>query len=574
MSTLHGEHSESPSGPEETSRRAFIAATSTAAAGSMLTGAVPFVGPNRAALVQQTAVDGGALTADCLSSPPWQYKRWGVRQMARIEDGAYDEAIQCLQKALERWPNDPEYFFGLAVAHAQQGQLEAAADYAQRAVDAGLPFERFQAGPRALLAPLAETKAFERLAGRYGSQLVHGPLLGSVTDRHARFWVRTWQEVPVRVELRGPGGQEHVSEEVSTSQENDYTAVAKVEGLASGTEYTYRLVIDGERYPRSWSFRTFPSKGEPGVFEVGFGGCAGYTPRHERMWDLIDEHDLLAFLQTGDNVYIDHPTYPGVQHYCYYRRQSRPEFRRLTASTANYAVWDDHDFGTNDGGGGPERHSPEWKVQVLRTFKNNWNNPAYGGANGREQPGCWFDFSVADVDFFMLDDRYYRTEPENVETPTMLGPAQKAWLFERLRASEATFKFIVTSVPWAYGTKPGSDDPWQGYKQEREEIFSFLHKERIEGVILLSGDRHRADIWKIEREGGYDLYDLENGRLTNLHTHEKLPGALKSYNEKCTFGRLRFDTQKANPEVHYECVTIDDEIAHDLTLRHSQLAYG
>ena len=563
---------------EETSRRAFIASSGRAVMGSVLIGATPFAAPDDwAARVQQAAADGRMRAADCVRSAE-QYKRWGRAQMAKIEDGAYEEALGCLQKALERFPDHrAEHFFVLAVAHAQQGQLEKAADYVQRATDAGLPFERFQAGPRALLAPLADTAAFGRLVERYGAQLLHGPLLGAVTDRRARFWVRTWQEVPVRVVLEGPGAQAPVSEEVSTAQEDDYTAVAEVEGLRPDTEYTYRLVIDGERHPRTWSFRTFPPAGEPGAFEVGFGGCAGYTPWHERIWDLVDAYDFPAFLQTGDNVYIDQPQHPGVQRYCYYRRQSRPEFRRLIASTANYAVWDDHDFGDNDGGGGPAPHEPAWKVDVWRTFKNNWNNPAYGG--GTQQPGCWFDFSVADVDFFMLDDRYYRTEPEEAAqggaVPTMLGPAQKAWLFDRLRASEATFKMLVTSVPWAYGTKPGSTDPWQGYRQEREEIFSFLHEHCIEGVILMSGDRHRADIWKIERAGGgYPLYDLENGRLTNIHTHDRLPGALKSYNEKCTFGRLRFDTAKADPEVHYECITIDDEVAHDFTLRRSQLAYG
>jgi alkaline phosphatase D len=247
----------------------------------------------------------------------------------------------------------------------------------------------------------------------------------------------------------------------------------------------------------------------------------------------------------------------------------------MTASAANYAVWDDHDFGTNNSGGGPNPYEPEWKTDVWRIFTNNWNNPDYGSG---DRPGGWFDFSIGDVDVFMLDDRYYRTEPENVEgSPTMLGPAQRAWLLERMQASGAAFKLLVTSVPWAYGTKPGarrSLDTWQGYKAERDEIFSALHEEQVEGVVLLAGDRHRADIWKVERDEGYDLYNLENGRLTNLHTHSKLEGALKSYNEKCTFGRLAFDTTKADPKMRYECINIDGEVVHDFTLRRSQLSYG
>ncbi|MCP4516497.1 MAG: hypothetical protein GY824_14870, partial [Delftia sp.] len=39
-------------------------------------------------------------------------------------------------------------------------------------------------------------------------------------------------------------------------------------------------------------------------------------------------------------------------------------------------------------------------------FKQNWNNPGFGG--GEKQPGCWYDFQIADVHFIMLDGRYYR----------------------------------------------------------------------------------------------------------------------------------------------------------------------
>ena len=183
---------------------------------------------------------------------------------------------------------------------------------------------------------------------------------------------------------------------------------------------------------------------------------------------------------------------------------------------------------------------------------------------------------MADVDFFMLDDRYYRDnhdDPPSDRPASMLGVAQKKWLFNSIRASTATFKVIVTSVPWAYGVKPGSNDPWQGFMDEREEIFSFFEQNKIDGIFLLSGDRHRADIWKIERENGYDLYDFENARLTNLHTHDVLPGALYGYNEKCTFGRLRFDTTLDDPEVIYDIITIDDEVVHSFPLRLSTIRH-
>ncbi|MGB2866357.1 MAG: alkaline phosphatase D family protein, partial [Sedimentisphaerales bacterium] len=213
----------------------------------------------------------------------------------------------------------------------------------------------------------------------------------------------------------------------------------------------------------------------------------------------------------------------------------------------------------------------EWKIPVWRTFINNWNNPYYGG--GETQPGCWFDFSIGDVDFFMLDSRYYRDKPQS-ENPSMLGAAQKKWLFEKLKSSKATFKVLASPVPWAMGATSGSRDPWQGYKAEREQIFSFLESNRIDGVILISADRHRSDAWKIERENEYDLYEFESSKLTNIHTHKIMPGALFGYNQKCSFGLLTFDTMKTDPEVTYQIINIDDEVIWKLSLKKSQLTHG
>ena len=154
----------------------------------------------------------------------------------------------------------------------------------------------------------------------------------------------------------------------------------------------------------------------------------------------------------------------------------------------------------------------------------------------------------------------------------MLGSAQKKWLFKKLKSSTGTFKVLASPVPWSFNTKPGSLDPWQGYKQEREEIFSFLEVNKIDGVILISADRHRSDVWKIERPKGYDLYEFESSKLTNIHTHRIMSGALFGYNKKCSFGLLDFDTTIADPTVTYKIINIDNDVVYKLTLRKSLLA--
>jgi len=504
----------------------------------------------------------------------FEYKRRGQRQMLDIVEGRPEEAVSYCRELLAADPNDLESWFNLAVAQCQTGKVDSALQTMKVALEKGLPFERFLAGPRDLLKPLTESLEFKKLAKQKNIQLLHGPMLGCVTDSSAKFWVRTVDEAPVQIiastsnKLITP----IKSATVSTVPSRDFTAIVELSGLQPATNYFYNILINGKSVlkPEFPSFRTYPAAESPATFKVGFGGGAGFYPPYERVWDTILAHQPIAFLTLGDNVYINMPEMPnGVHYYTYYRRQSRPEFRKLVASTAICAIWDDHDAATDDVWLGPYKDKPVWKMPLLEVFKQNWNNPYYGDP---DWPGCWHNFSIGDVDFFMLDGRTYRTNPYD-ENPTMLGPVQKAWLFDQLKQAKGTFKVIASPVPWSLATKGAARDTWNGFKAERKEIFDFLAENKIDGVILLSADRHRSDAWKIERKNGYPLYEFESSRLTNQHVHELMPDALFGYNEKQSFGLLTFDTRQPDPTVTYQIVSIDNEIIHSLAIKRSEISH-
>ncbi|MDW7680213.1 MAG: alkaline phosphatase D family protein, partial [bacterium] len=442
------------------------------------------------------------------------------------------------------------------------------------AIEKGLPFERFLAGPRDLLKPLTESTEFKQLVAEKKIQLLHGPMLGCVSENSAKFWVRSVDEVPVQIiaSLSNNLTTAIKSEKILSDSKEDYTAIVELNGLQPATTYYYSVLINGksEIKPPFPSFRTYPAISSQAQFKVVFGGGAGFYPPNERVWDTILVHQPIAFLAMGDNVYINVPDMPnGVHYYTYYRRQSRSEFRRFVASTAIYAIWDDHDAATDDVWLGPYKDKPIWKMPLLEVFRQNWNNPYYGDP---DWPGCWHNFSIGDVDFFMLDGRTYRTNPYE-KNPTMLGPVQKAWLLDHLKNAKGTFKVIASPVPWALATKGAARDTWNGFKAERDDIFDFLAENKIDGVILLSADRHRSDAWKIKRKNGYPLYEFESSRLTNQHVHELMPNALFGYNEKQSFGLLTFDTTLDDPTVMYQIVSIDNEIIHTLTVARSKISH-
>ena len=144
-----------------------------------------------------------------------------------IHSGSSGAAVSHFESCLTRHPGDPDLLFGLAASFARRGDEDRALETAKQSLAAGLPFERFIAGPRGLLAPLTGSAPFREIARKQGKGLVHGPLLGCVTGTRARFWVRTAVEMDVQVlvEAAGEGANGIPGGSARTRKERDFTAV-------------------------------------------------------------------------------------------------------------------------------------------------------------------------------------------------------------------------------------------------------------------------------------------------------------------------------------------------------------
>ncbi len=502
-------------------------------------------------------------TAQARTNRRTAYKRLHQEALARILNGNDGQAIGLLNDFLIERPDDDETYYMLAVAHARAGRTEDAIDAAKKAIALGLPPERFVVGSLTQLKALDGSPFLSALQTKFAHAPLHGPMIGNVTDHSVDIWVRTRRGATVHAVVATDADFSHpfVSQEEVVTLETDFSAVLRLSGLRPATTYNYRIVVDGEATQRpSFRFRTSSVAHQPTKLRFAFGGGAGYVPQHERMWTTIDaaHPDLLLLL--GDNIYSDSPESPPMQHFCYYRRQSRPEFRQLVDHTPVYSIWDDHDFGTNDCVEGPLVNQPAWKLPVFRVFRNNWVNPGYGRSD--DQPGCYYDFYVGDVHFIMLDGRFYRTLDPSRGGPTMLGPVQGQWLLNTIEHGQGRLTIICSPVPWTFQAKGESRDTWNGFRSERNEILDHLIKCQKGGVFLVSADRHRSDLWKIERQNGTStatFYEFNSSRLTNQHVHKTMPEAEFSYNAKPSFGVVDVNTVSREPYVTYRIVSIDGE---------------
>ena len=189
-----------------------------------------------------------------------------------------------------------------------------------------------------MMKPLAQTELINSLQTKYSRQLVHGRWSVTCQDLPLPFGFATAEESEIEVivsDSRTDAQPKHSVKVKSLAQE-DFTAVAIVDGLHPNTEYQYSVHLDGRlcEGTTDLKFRTLSAKGEADRFVIAFGGGAGYVPENERMWDTIGSFDPNAILLLGDNVYIDDPESVVMQQYTYQRRQSRSEWRKPDRAVA------------------------------------------------------------------------------------------------------------------------------------------------------------------------------------------------------------------------------------------------
>jgi alkaline phosphatase D len=393
------------------------------------------------------------------------------------------------------------------------------------------------------LALLASAPGGPALAKALGyPRLLEGPMVGAVGPDHLSIWSRASGAFEVQVEYATDRAftDAKLTPPVRAAAEQDLCTVVRVEGLQPGTRYFYRMHVNGIRDRHApVAFHTKTAPAGPANFRVAFGSCVRQQLDPEQLiFSAIAQQGPDLFFWLGDNIYCDSDD-AGVMAGLYQRQRAVPRLQPLIRSTPQLAIWDDHDFGYNNG----DRHSP-FKDQALSVFRRYWANPAYGQAG---MPGCFFKYQYGGVDFFFLDGRYHRDSPAAPDRPgkTMLGSAQKRWLKAELKASRAPFKVLVSGTGWSTADMPG--DSWSAFLDERNELFDFIRDEKIGGVFGISGDQHLGELNCIpwSERGGYDFYDLtSSGLAQNMNDDwpDQAPEVRmrEVYSKGYNFGMLEF----------------------------------
>jgi len=393
--------------------------------------------------------------------------------------------------------------------------------------------------------------------------ILGGPMLGFVELRSAKVWCEVSQATKkVSISFRkawmsgagttivynGTLGQNFnpitfdlTALDFNTPYQYEITAVANQKTFKKGGKFTTTDLWQWRKNAPDFSFltgscayfneaaadRKFVEFNNPHTPAKPYGGDS-------TIFESMAKENAAFTLWLGDNWYyreVDFSSQWGLNYRASITRRLAV-LQNLMKAMPQLAIWDDHDYGHNDA----DKTFPQ-KQESLDIFKKYWPNPSFGD----EGVGTYTKYSFSDVDFFLMDDRWYRSNDKLIATVNgkpnpekrMWGEKQMDWLKNALAGSLATYKIIVTGSQTLNPISPY--DCLQSYPAEFNELMDFLSAQRVSGVLFLTGDRHHSEVIKWDRAQTYPLYDVTTSPFTSgvakvsgseVNNPSRVPGTL------------------------------------------------
>ena len=357
--------------------------------------------------------------------------------------------------------------------------------------------------------------------------------VAEVSATRAVLWLRAPGGAPVHVRV---APSDEPTRALTAQPRADWDQIFRLplDNLRPATRYAYEVESGVERV--AGRFTSAPARGTTTSVRLLWSGDLGGRGHCRDAEDGYPIFRAMAqrradfFLFVGDTIYADQvcggaPHVGGsdfiaasLEAYRAKHRYNRadPAVQDFFRVTSVYATWDDHEV-SNNFSGPTEPLMPVGR----RAFRDYWavEGPA-------EEPDRLYR-SVRwgrDLEVFILDTRQYRSRNGEVDGPhkTMLGLAQRRWLLERVAASDATWKIIVSSVPlgiftgrsdsWTSANMFGYPRPGSGFAFERDVILGTLRARGVRNVLFLGADVHYAQFLRHDL-GGYAVHELLAGPL-------------------------------------------------------------
>ncbi len=248
------------------------------------------------------------------------------------------------------------------------------------------------------------------------------------------------------------------------------------------------------------------------TWHIAFGSCLRQW-QAQPVWDGILATDPQLFIFAGDNVYTGTGPYrtmpePERIGLAYDELAASDGYQRLRERMPVIATWDDHDYGVNNGGiEYPFKEASKAFFLDFFDIADDAPERARAGIYGVRH----IDSPAGRVQIILLDTRTFRTPlvyaPPDKQCPrsklianpdpaaTLLGDTQWTWLEEKLR-EPAALRLLVSSIQ----VIPDQHcfEKWANFPYERTRLLNLLANVKTGRTVVLSGDRHLAEISRID----------------------------------------------------------------------------
>ncbi|WP_161604346.1 family 16 glycoside hydrolase [Roseiconus nitratireducens] len=323
-----------------------------------------------------------------------------------------------------------------------------------------------------------------------------------------------------------PEKQRHLAKSTSwqtTSADNDFAVQWSLQDLKPATRYA--AVVEARPIDQDantavvrGAFRTAPEASAAEPISFCFTTCHDFIRRDDGMrghkiYPAMTEFDPDFVVHAGDIEYYDKPDpwamTVELMRFKWGRIFSLPNNRAFYSNTTSYFLKDDHDTLRNDCWAGQTYGSVTFEegVRIFNEEQFPSHTPRYKTVRWGRDLQVWF-----------LEGRDYRSPNNLPDGPdkTILGAEQKAWLFDTLQRSDATFKLICSPTPIVGPDRKNKKDNHANevFAHEGEEIRTKLAE--IDNVFVLCGDRHwqyasydeQSDLWEFGCGPGSEKHEL------------------------------------------------------------------
>lgn len=303
-----------------------------------------------------------------------------------------------------------------------------------------------------------------------------------------------------------------------------------------------------------------PGFSQEPIARIACGSCYK-AERDNGIFKAIAAENPEVFLFMGDNIYAD-TSDPKVMKQKYNRLNLQPDYAAFAKTVPVIPIWDDHDYGLNDAG--RDYKMKETSAQLFfEAFKFPKDHEA------RKTPGVYHSLIMGPegrrVQFIMLDTRYFRSPLVKVKKgkrkiykiekgpeASILGKVQWQWLETQLQ-KHAELRIIVSSIQII--NTEHRFEKWGNMPNERIKFLKLLGDSNPGPTILLSGDRHLAEVCRIPADQKnnlpFDLYEMTCSGMTHAGapddpSHLRLPG---TYSSEPNYGIVDINWAQKKPTV-------------------------